>query len=395
MGVDKGLYSLLDVSPDVNEHDLRKAFQDKAMRLHPDKNRNDPRATEKFQEVKEAWEILKDPRTRRLYDQYGLQGVRQAATSYEPREPRPRTQDLHRKVSVSLEDLYNGKELSVDANHDVFCIECSGSGCLKGKNATKCRNCGGRGRLVQMYQIGPVVTQQLVPCHSCHGTGETIDPKFACRKCKGKKTVTERKSITVHVTPGMSDGERIVFQGAADEAPGADPGDLVVVLEQKKHDRFQRKADDLLTMKQITLAQALFGTTFVLKHLDGRNLVVTSAPGEVLLPDTVKVILNEGMPHRGDAYQKGRLFVKFEVIFPRASELTPELKAAVLTALPPPDEAAGIDPGDENTYQVSMKDSEMKHFEQASDRRETRREAYRGDEDEETGWQQTGSCQPM
>jgi DnaJ-class molecular chaperone len=230
-----------------------------------------------------------------------------------------------------------------------------------------------------------MITQQVSTCSTCRGTGEGIDPKDQCKKCKGKKTGEEKKTIVVHVTPGMSDGDKIVFQGCSDEAPNAETGDLIVFLQQKKHDHFLRKADDLLILKRITLSQALLGATFVLKHLDGRNLVVSSPPGQVIVPDAVKVIENEGMPHRGDAYQKGKLYVKFEVVFPKAAQLTPELKAAFLKALPPPDETAGLDENDDNTYPVTMKDSDLKQFEQARTSGQARREAYNDDSDERGG----------
>jgi DnaJ-class molecular chaperone len=422
MVVDTKLYDLLGVAPDVNERDLKRAYQKKAMALHPDKNRDDPDATEKFQQVNEAWEILKDPDRRRTYDQYGVEGLRQGGGGMDDilshlfgggggffgggggffggggggrGRGRQRTQDLQHKVSVSLEDLYNGKEITLKITRDIICPDCNGSGCVKGKSATKCRDCDGRGQRVQVIRMGPMITQQVSTCSTCRGTGEGIDPKDQCKKCKGRKTSEEKKTIVVHVTPGMSDGERLVFQGASDEAPGADTGDLIVFLQQKKHDHFLRKADDLLILKRITLSQALFGATFVLKHLDGRNLVVRSSPGQVIIPDAVKVIDNEGMPHRGDSYQKGKLYVKFEVVFPKGSQLTPELKAAFIAALPPPDEAAALDENDDNTYPVTMKDSDLKQFEQAKSSSDRRREAYNDDDDDRGGGGHGAQCQPM
>jgi DnaJ family protein A protein 2 len=199
------------------------------------------------------------------------------------------------------------------------------------------------------------------------------------------------KTIVVHITPGMSDGERIVFQGSADEAPDADPGDLIIHLDQKKHSRFHRKADDLLISKQITLTQALFGGALVVEHLDGRKLVIRSPFGQVIEPNSVKVIEHEGMPHRGNAYEKGKLFVRFEVVFPKASELSPELRAAFLAAIPAPDETRELDENDDNTYPVNMRDSSLAQFQQARTSTDGRRDAYNNDGDDQT----MGQCQPM
>jgi DnaJ family protein A protein 2 len=107
--------------------------------------------------------------------------------------------------------------------------------------------------------MGPLLTQQVITCSRCNGVGESIDPKDRCTKCHGKKVLEEKKPVTVHVEQGMEDGERLVFQGHADEAPGADTGDLVVHLSVKQHPQFLRRHDHLLVLKKITLAQALFG----------------------------------------------------------------------------------------------------------------------------------------
>lgn len=416
MVVDTKLYDILGVSPDVGDRDLKKAFMLKARDTHPDKNPNDPNATERFQQVNEAYEILKDPHKREVYDKYGPDGLREGGGGGgggfddilshlfgggggffgggggQRQQRRQRTQDIGHKIAVSLEDLYNGKEVTLKINRDVVCPDCKGTGAASGKKPKKCSDCDGRGQRVQVVRMGPMITQQVGVCPTCRGAGEMIDAKDKCKKCSGKKVVQEGKKVTVHIEPGMEEGEKIVFNGCSDEAPNAETGDLIVMLTQKKHDRFIRKHSDLLMAKRITLSEALLGTKFVVKHLDGRQLIVQSAPGEVIVPDSVKVIDREGMPHRRDVYSKGRLFVKFEVIFPKGSQITAPLKEALMTALPPP-QAADVDAKDENVYNVSMKDSDMKTFESAQGQSRGRREAYSSHDDDDEG--QGASCQPM
>lgn len=423
MVVDTKLYDLLGVSPDVDERELKRAYRKKAAELHPDKNRDDPNATEKFQQVNEAYDILKDAEKRSIYDKYGPEGLSQGGGGAgfddilshlfgggfgrfggfggRRREARrPRTQDLTHKINVSLEDLYNGKEVTLRINRDIVCPDCNGNGCAGGKAPKKCSKCDGRGQTVRIVRMGPMVTQQIGTCDACHGSGEMIDAKDKCKKCQGKKVTSEKKQITVHVEPGMEEGERIVFQGCSDEAPGADTGDLIVTLGQKKHDHFMRKGNDLLMAKKITLSEALLGAKFVLNHLDGRKLVVSSTPGQVIIPDSVKVIEREGMPVRRNVYEKGRLFVKFEIVFPKGSEITPELRTALMSALPIPDETKGMNMDDDNVYKVSMKDSDLKQFEnaKASSSNDRRREAYNSgadyDDDDDRGGH-SASCQPM
>ncbi|OHS99349.1 DnaJ domain containing protein [Tritrichomonas foetus] len=420
MVVDTKLYDLLGVSPDVSDRELKKAFMQKARQLHPDKNRDDPNATEKFQQVNEAYEILKDPQKRQIYDQAGVDGLREGAGGMgggfddilshlfgggfgfgggaRRQQRRPRTQDIGHKINVTLEDLYSGKEVTLRINRDIICPDCKGSGCANGKSPKKCPDCGGRGQKVNVVKMGPMITQQVGPCPTCRGAGESIDPADKCKKCKGKKVTEEKKTIVVHIEPGMEDGDKIPFQGCADEAPGADTGDLVVMLSLKKHDHFLRKHDDLLMMKRISLSEALLGTKFVLKHLDGRQLVVSTPPGQVVIPDSVKVIDREGMPRRGNQFEKGRLFIKFNVEFPKPAQLTPEFKAALAACLPPPNEVAGVDLNDDNVYEVSMKESDLKQFENSkSTYRNRRGEAYDAgadyDDDERGGT--SASCQPM
>jgi DnaJ family protein A protein 2 len=200
------------------------------------------------------------------------------------------------------------------------------------------------------------------------------------------RLVQKKKTLVVHhIEPGTGHGERIVFRGAANEHPNADPGDLVVTVDQRAHKRFKRKHDDLLTVKTIPLSQALDPQRIVVTQLEGRRLLVTAAPGTVIVPGAVKVIEREGTPRRGNAFEKGRLCIELEVVFPRPSEITPTLRAAVAAALPPTDEAADADENDEKVCHVAMSDSELKQFQDARATRQERREAYGRRQDEERG----------
>ena len=133
----------------------------------------------------------------------------------------------------------------------------------------------------------------------------------------------------------MQDGQKITFTGEGDQAPGIIPGDVIIVLEEKEHSRFKRKGADLYYNAKIDLLTALAGGKFNIQHLDDRNLMVNILPGEVIKPGETKCITNEGMPMYKRPFDKGHLFVTFEVIFPPPNWADSSTLALLEKALPP------------------------------------------------------------
>lgn len=131
-------------------------------------------------------------------------------------------------------------------------------------------------------------------------------------------------------TVGMKHGEKIVFKGEADESPDTTPGDLVVVVQQKKHATFTRDGAQLFMKKTITLSEALTGFQFPIHTLDDRILIVKSEPGKIVKPGDYKVIKEEGMPFKSKSYESGDLYIEFEVTFP---DTTAHLDKSVLACL--------------------------------------------------------------
>ena len=135
-----------------------------------------------------------------------------------------------------------------------------------------------------MRQMGPMIQRFQTVCPDCSGEGEIINPKDKCKHCMGKKVVTERKVLHVHVDKGVKDGAKVVFQGEGDQGPDIIAGDVIFVIETKPHTRFQRKDDDLFYHAEIDLLTALAGGHIALEHLDGRWLSIKILPGEVISP---------------------------------------------------------------------------------------------------------------
>jgi DnaJ homolog subfamily A member 2 len=192
-----------------------------------------------------------------------------------------RTKDLVHRVHVTLEDLYKGKTTKLALTRNVICSKCKGKGGKDGA-VRSCHTCNGRGVKVTLRQMGPMIQQIQSPCDECSGTGEVINAKDRCSNCKGKKVVPEKKFLEVHIDKGMKGGQTIQFRGESDQSPGAETGDVVIVVEEKPHDRFKRQENDLITEIEIDLLTALAGGQFAIRHLDERALVVKLEPGEVV-----------------------------------------------------------------------------------------------------------------
>jgi DnaJ homolog subfamily A member 2 len=139
-------------------------------------------------------------------------------------------------------------------------------------------------------------SQSSGPCDSCRGQGEVIDEANKCKTCNGKKVVKEKKIIEAEIDKGAPNNQQYTFHGEADEFPGVEPGDVVIIVQEQPHKRFKRKGADLLIEKEITLLQALTGVDFTITHLDGTKLRIQNTPGEVIKPEDIKTIPDKGLP---------------------------------------------------------------------------------------------------
>lgn len=168
----------------------------------------------------------------------------------------------------------------------MICVKCNGRGGKEGA-VRQCGSCNGRGVRVTLRQMGPMIQQMQMPCDECNGVGEIINNKDKCRTCNGKKVVSEKKILEVHIDKGMKGGQTITFRGESDQAPGAQSGDVVIVIEEKPHDRFRRQDNDLFVEQDVDLLTALAGGQFAIKHLDDRVLIVNIHPGEIIKTGTL------------------------------------------------------------------------------------------------------------
>ncbi|XP_014516725.1 dnaJ protein homolog 1 [Vigna radiata var. radiata] len=396
-------YDILGVSKNATEDEIKKAYRKAAMKNHPDKG-GDP---EKFKELGQAYEVLSDPEKKELYDQYGEDALKEGmgggggGSFHNPFDifesffggssfggggsSRGRRQkhgeDVVHSLKVSLEDVYNGATKKLSLSRNVLCPKCKGKGSKSGATS-RCFGCQGTGMKVTRRQIGLGMIQQMQHvCPDCRGSGEVISERDKCSQCKGNKVTHEKKVLEVHVEEGMQQGQKIVFEGQADEAPDALTGDIVLVLAVKEHPKFRRERDDLFIDHTLSLSEALCGFQFTITHLDGRQLLIKSNPGEVIKPGQSKAINDEGMPLHNKTFMRGRLYIQFNVEFPDSGFISPDQCQLLEKVLPQKGSKrisdAELDDCEETTlHDVNLKE-EMKRKHQHH-----YREAYDEDEDE-------------
>ena len=245
--------------------------------------------------------MLSDPKKRDIYDRGGEQALKEGGMSESSfgspmdifemffgggaggrrgrRENKGK--DVIHQLGVSLEDMYNGTTRKLALQKNVICDKCQGKGGKEGAYQ-RCTTCKGSGSQVILNQLGAGMYQQIhTSCRDCDGQGERINPKDMCKTCSGRKIIQERKILEVHIDKGMEDGQKITFYGEGDQSPGLEPGDIIIVLEEKEHSLFKRRDMDLFMKMEVNLTEALCGFKRTIKTLDNRTLVITSHPGKI------------------------------------------------------------------------------------------------------------------
>ena len=310
-------YETLGVDDEATDRQIKRAYRKLSMKYHPDKNKGNAEAVEKFQTITKAYEILSDGDKKALYDAGGMELVEEGSRE-QPQDPfaaffgggrrqqggkrrsSKKGKDFQMTMDVSLEDMYNGGERSAQITRRVICRGCGANG--KKRHLDRCKacttKCPNEVRMVQRQMAPGFVVQQQEEVPSTE-------------KCKN-----EPKTLTATIERGVKDGERITFERASEQRPGFIPGDVIMVLKQRKHRLFERRGDDLYHKITISLKQALTGFKRTLKHLDGHKVEIDTF-GTVVHYGEVRKFPGEGMPVHNFPSQFGDLHVEFRVDFPR------------------------------------------------------------------------------
>jgi molecular chaperone DnaJ len=327
-------YERLGVGRDASDAEIKKAFRALARELHPDINRHDPAAEEKFKGVAEAYEVLSDPERRAIYDRYGQEGLRSGG--YEPSftgfgsisdifeaffgggafgsafgAGSDRGSDAAIEVSLTLAEVATGVSREIDIDLTATCSHCHGNGAEPGTPIETCPRCEGTGQLqaVTRSVFGQLVRMQV--CDRCGGEGKI--PETPCGVCRGSGQEIKAESIAVEIPAGIEDGQRVRLAGRGHAGSrGARPGDLYLLVNVEPDPRFERHGEDLLTRVDVPFTDAALGTTLTVATLAGEEELELK-PGTQ--PATVLRLRGRGLPElRGRG--TGDLHVVVNVLVP-------------------------------------------------------------------------------
>ena len=281
-------YEVLGVNRDAGDEAIKKSYRKLAMKFHPDRNPDNPRAEEQFKEAKEAYEVLCDPQKRAAYDNYGHAGVDHSAAggagagfsnftdafgdifgdifggARGARSKVFRGADLRYNLEIALEQAAHGFETKIRIPTMAECTTCNGSGAKSGSKPQACPTCNGAGQ-VRMTQ-GFFSIQQT--CPRCHGTGKIV--ANPCAACNGAGRVKHQKTLSVKIPAGVDEGDRVRLSGEGESGVNGGPaGDLYVQVHIKPHPVFQRDHDDLHCEMPVSFSTAALGGEIDIPTLDG------------------------------------------------------------------------------------------------------------------------------
>ena len=339
-------YALLGCSRTASETEIKKAYRKLAMEYHPDRN-SAPEAEARFKEITEAYEVLRDPEKRTAYDRYGKAGVGgsggfgfhhvdlgEALNIFmrdfggmggfeslfgggRSRSDQRRGQDIKVTVRLTLTEVALGAKKNVKIKSLERCSVCQGSGAKAGSKPTTCTGCGGSGevRRAARSMFGQFIS--VAPCPTCNGEGTVIAEP--CEVCRGEGRVRGERTVTVEVPAGVSANNYLTLRGQGAAGPRGGPsGDLLVMLDIKEDERFERQGDDLIYDLSLSFSQAALGGVHEVPTPYGKESLKVSSGTQ---PETILRIRNKGLPILGQDGH-GDLLVRVHVWTPE--QLTDE-----------------------------------------------------------------------
>ncbi|MCH4188037.1 MAG: molecular chaperone DnaJ [Megasphaera sp.] len=350
----KDYYEILGVPKDASDAEIKKAFRQLAIKYHPDKNRDNPKAAEeKFKEVNEAYSVLSNKQKRAQYDQFGPDAFQNGAGaggfggqggfggfggfggqggfndfggfgdifdsffggqgSRQSNNGPQRGADLRFDVNITFKQAAFGTDMEIEVPKEETCDHCHGTGAEPGSKVETCPVCHGTGqqRVVQNTPFGQMVNVRT--CSNCGGTGKIIHDK--CKKCHGSGTVKVRKKLKIKIPAGVDDGARLRVSGEGEPGTrGGGHGDLYVYIFVRKDSHFVRQGNDILSKATISFAQAALGATILVDTLDGKVELKIPAGTQT---GTIFRIRGKGVPVLGSKTRRGDHHVQVAVTTPK------------------------------------------------------------------------------
>lgn len=317
-------YEVLGVSKSATADELKKAYRKKAMQFHPDRNTDDPEAEKKFKEAAEAFDVLKDDNKRARYDQFGHAGMngggfggggmnyddasfddifsrfsdifgsdifgggdpfggRQRGRGGRRSAGRP-GDDMKLRLDLTLEEIAFGVDKTLKVKKHIQCDSCNGTGAESDEDFMTCSTCNGMGEVRQISKtmFGQFVNVQ--PCPTCMGEGRIVKNK--CKKCSGEGRYRGEEKVNVQIPAGVKKGNYITLRGQGNAGlRGGPAGSLIVLIEEKEHEHFERDGDDILYDLTISIPDAILGTEVEVPTLKGKaklKIDKGTQPGKML-----------------------------------------------------------------------------------------------------------------
>lgn len=339
----KDYYEVLGVDRNATPEELKKAYRKLALQYHPDRNPGDKEAEEKFKEAAEAYDVLSDPQKKARYDQFGHSAFEGAAGGpsmdmndifshfgdlFEgfgfnfggfggqrgggTRRAVNHGSNLRIKARLTLEEIDKGVEKKFKVKKLVACKTCGGTG-ARGNSYDTCPHCHGSGVVVEVRRtiLGQMQTQSV--CPHCGGEGRII--KDRCPDCRGEGVVESEEIVTVNVPAGVAEGMQFSISGKGNAARhGGVPGDLIVLVEEVPHDRFERQGNNLYCDIYVSFADAALGCSIEVPTLDGKarvKLEPGTPSGKILR------LRGKGLPEVNNRYTRGDILACVNVWVPQ------------------------------------------------------------------------------
>lgn len=341
----RDFYEILGVSKTATADEIKKAYRQKAIQFHPDKNPGNKEAEEKFKEAAEAYEILSNPEKRQRYDQFGHSGMNGNAGfgghdmsmddifsmfgdifggggfggfggfggGSRSRGPRQhRGSDLRVKVSLTLNEVLNGVEKKIKVKKYVPCTHCSGTGAQGGSSYSTCSTCRGSGHVTRIQNTLLGQMQTTTTCPTCNGEGQIITNK--CTHCQGEGVVRDEEVISIKIPAGVGEGMQLNVSGKGNAGRrGGINGDLFVVIQEEEHKELVRDGNNLIYDLFITFPEITLGTTKEIPTVDSKVKVKIEAGTQ---PEKILRLRGKGLPDV-NGYGKGDLLVRVHVWIPK------------------------------------------------------------------------------
>jgi len=334
-------YEILGVSKTATDQEIKQAYRKLALKYHPDKNKGNPEAEDKFKEATEAYEVLRDPKKRSTYDKFGHDGVqgfdgmgRGAYTDFSDifgdfdlgdifegffgssfggargRTKRTRRgSDLQYDLSITLEDAALGSEVQIEIPRKETCEVCNGTGSSSKSKPAVCPTCNGMGQVRQTQGFFSISQT----CPKCHGEGKIITSP--CKTCHGAGVTTKKRKITVKIPAGVESGSRLKISGEGEQAPhGGVAGDLYVVIHVQKHDTFERHGNDLVNIVDVSFTLVCLGGEIQVPTISGSKVKMKIPQGTE--NGQMFRLKGNGVPYLG-SYGKGDQLVKINIAVPK------------------------------------------------------------------------------